>query len=92
MSRAVQATGAKPLLLGMQMPPNYGQDYAQQFAATFTTVARKTGAGLVPFLLKGVADAPDAQRLFQSDGIHPAQEAHPMMLNNVWDVLKKLIA
>lgn len=91
MTTAAQASGAKVLLLGMQVPPNYGQDYADRFAATFTAVAKTTKAALVPFLLKGVADGPDAPRLFQSDRIHPNESAHPTMLNNVWPAVKKLI-
>ena len=91
MTTAAQASGAKVLLVGMQVPPNYGQDYADRFAATFGTVAKTTKAALVPFLLKGVADGPDAPRLFQSDRIHPNESAHPTMLNNVWPAVKKLI-
>ncbi len=76
----------------MQVPPNYGQDYAARFAATFATVAKTNKTALVPFLLKGVADGPDASRLFQNDRIHPNEAAHPLILNNVWPTLKKLIA
>ncbi len=90
MTRAAQASGAKVLLLGMQMPPNYGQDYAQKFAQTYAQVAQTNKAALVPFMLKGVADAPDALRLFQNDRIHPTEEAHPTILNNVWPTLKKM--
>lgn len=92
MAQAAQATGAKVLLIGMQVPPNYGQDYAARFAATFATVAKTNKTALVPFLLKGVADGPDASRLFQNDRIHPNEAAHPLILNNVWPTLKKLIA
>ena len=91
MVRAVQATGAKALLVGMQMPPNYGQDYAKRFASTYTTVAQTTKVPLVPFLLKGVADVPDSLRLFQSDRIHPTAAAQPIMLNNVWPMARKLL-
>ena len=92
MAQAAQASGAKVLLIGMQVPPNYGQDYAARFAATFATVAKTNKTALVPFLLKGVADGPDASRLFQNDRIHPNEAAHPLILNNVWPTLKKLIA
>lgn len=92
MTRAAQAAGAKVLLVGMQVPPNYGQDYAQKFSATFATVAKANKAALVPFLLKGIADGPDATRLFQSDRIHPTEAAHPAMLNNVWPAVKKLLS
>jgi len=91
MVRAAQAAGAKVLIVGMQVPPNYGQDYADKFANTFATVATATKAALVPFLLKGIADAPNAAQLFQADRIHPVEAAHPAMLNNVWPTLKKLI-
>jgi acyl-CoA thioesterase-1 len=92
MAQAAQSAGAKVLLIGMQVPPNYGQDYAARFAATFATVAKTNKTALVPFLLKGVADGPDASRLFQNDRIHPNEAAHPLILNNVWPTLKKLIA
>ena len=91
MTRAAQQAGAKVLLIGMQVPPNYGSDYANHFAATFGQVARANKAALVPFLLKGIADAPDAAQLFQSDRIHPIAAAHPTLLNNVWPELKKLL-
>jgi acyl-CoA thioesterase-1 len=92
MTRAGQATGAKVLLLGMQVPPNFGQDFARQFAAVYVNVSKSTQAGLVPFLLKGVADGPDPLQLFQSDRIHPSAEAHPLILNTVWPAIQKLIA
>lgn len=91
MTQAAQQAGARVLLVGMQVPPNYGQDYAKRFALLFRTVARKHKAALVPFLLRGVADAQDAAQLFQSDRIHPTEQAHPIMLDNVWPELKKLI-
>jgi acyl-CoA thioesterase I len=91
MTRAAQDAGAKVLLVGMQVPPNYGADYARRFEALFATVARERKAALVPFLLKGVADGPDALRLFQPDRIHPREEAHPTMLANVWPELRKLL-
>ncbi len=91
MVEAAKLAGAKVLLLGMQMPPNYGQAYGKQFADMFGTVARNKQAALVPFLLKGVADGPDALKLFQADRIHPLAAAHPTILNNVWPVLKKLL-
>jgi acyl-CoA thioesterase-1 len=91
MTRAAQASGAKVLLVGMQVPPNYGQDYGKRFADTFANVAKANKAALVPFFLKGVADGPDALRLFQADRIHPTEEAHPTLLANVWPALSKLI-
>ena len=92
MTRAAQKAGAKVLLIGMQVPPNYGQDYASRFSAMFRTVARTNKAALVPFFLKGVADTPDAARLFQSDRIHPTEQAHPILLDNVWPELKKQLS
>ncbi|MBB6563047.1 acyl-CoA thioesterase-1 [Acidovorax soli] len=91
MTDAAQKAGAKVLLVGMQVPPNYGTDYANRFAGLFTTVAQAKKAAVVPFFLKGVADGPDPTRLFQADRIHPRAEAHPQMLANVWPELKKLL-
>lgn len=92
MARAGKAAGAKVMIVGMQVPPNYGARYAQDFAALFRSVAKDEGAALVPFLLAGVADGPQAERLFQPDRIHPTAEAHPRMLGNVWPVLKPWLA
>lgn len=86
-----RATGAKVLLLGMDMPPNYGSRYAAEFRALYRTVAEEKKVELVPFLLKGVADTPEAAALFQADRIHPNEAAQPIMLNNVWPVLRKLL-
>lgn len=91
MTRAAQKAGARVLLLGMQVPPNYGSEYADRFAAIYGEVAKADKAALVPFFLKGVADAPNAAELFQSDGLHPIAAAHPTLLNNVWPELKKLL-
>jgi len=79
------------LIAGMQLPPNYGRTYGDAFAALFADVAKAEGAALVPFLLKGVADGPDATSMFQGDRIHPVEAAHPTMLDNVWPVLKPLL-
>lgn len=91
MTLAAQKAGAKVLLLGMQVPPNYGSEYADRFAAIYGEVAKADKAALVPFFLKGVADAPNAAQLFQSDGLHPIAAAHPTLLNNVWPELKQLL-
>ncbi len=91
MAQAVKAAGARVLIVGMQVPPNYGQKYAQDFAALFATVAQAEGAALVPFLLKGVADGADAEGQFQNDRIHPNAAAQPKLLDNVWPVLKPLL-
>ncbi len=91
MVQAAQKAGARVLLVGMQVPPNYGPDYSRRFAALFASVARQHKAALVPFLLKGVGDVPDAARWFQADRIHPNEAAQPRMLDNVWPELKKLL-
>ncbi|MCB2005768.1 MAG: arylesterase [Rhodoferax sp.] len=91
MTDLARQAGAKVVLVGMQVPPNYGSDYANRFAGLFEEAARDHGAALVPFLLKGVADGEDATRLFQSDRIHPTAQAQPIMLANVWPVLRKLL-
>ena len=91
MVRRGQAAGARVLVLGMQMPPNYGRTYAENFAALYADVAKAHQAALVPFFLSGVADAPDPTALFQSDRIHPSEAAQPKMLDNVWPALRPLL-
>ena len=91
MTRAAKSAGAKALIAGMQVPPNYGRKYTDDFAALFATVARAERVALVPFLLEGVANAPNADALFQPDRIHPKAEAHPRMLDNLWPVLRPLL-
>lgn len=86
-----QAAGARVLLLGMQMPPNYGRAYAESFAALYAEVAKAHQAALVPFFLRGVADAADPTALFQADRIHPSEAAQPKMLDNVWPGLRPLL-
>lgn len=91
MARAAKAAGAKVLLVGMEMPPNYGPRYTQEFRDLFAQVAESEKTGLVPFLLAGVADRPDALTLFQSDRIHPNEAAQPLLADNVWPALQKLL-
>ena len=91
MTRASQQAGARVLIVGMQMPPNYGAQYGRSFAEMFAKVAKENKAALAPFFLKGVADLPDPTRLFQADRIHPNEEAQSRMLDNVWPELKKLL-
>ena len=91
MVKAAQTQGAKVLLLGMQVPPNYGPQYAAEFSAMYAAVATRHKTGLVPFFLKGVADAGNADAMFQNDRIHPVESAHPIMLANVWPQLRKLL-
>ncbi|MEZ5703589.1 MAG: arylesterase [Burkholderiaceae bacterium] len=89
MVRASHDAGAKVILVGMEMPPNYGARYTRQFREIFQTVAKEERTALVPFLLAGVADRPDAMSLFQSDRIHPNETAQPMLADNVWPTLLK---
>ena len=91
MTRAVRAAGAKVVIVGMQLPPNYGHRYGDEFAALFASVARDEGAALVPFMLHGVADVPQAEALFQADRIHPLAAAHPTILANIWPLLEPLL-
>jgi len=91
MTRLAKEAGAKVLIVGMQLPPNYGRAYGDRFAAIFADVARSEGAALVPFMLKGVADIPQAESMFQADRIHPLASAHPVILANVWPVLAPLL-
>ncbi len=90
MAQAAKSSGAKVLLLGMQMPPNYGLDYAKQFENVYRQTAQKTQVHLIPFFLKGVGDDPDPLKWFQSDRIHPNAAAHPQLLANVWPEIKKM--
>ena len=91
MIHAAQAIGAKVLLVGMQVPPNFGRAYVESFTAMYADLARSEKTGLVPFLLAGVAEKPDVADWFQADRIHPLAKAHPLMLDNVWPALKKLL-
>jgi methionine-S-sulfoxide reductase len=91
LAQASRQAGARVLLLGMQMPPNYGARYSADFAALYAQVARQSQSALVPFFLQGVADRSDPTELFQNDRIHPNEQAQPRMLDNVWPELRKLI-
>lgn len=88
MINASQKAGARVVLLGMQIPPNYGGDYARQFAGIYPKLAKQTGAVLVPFFLEGLQTRTD---LFQADRIHPVAGAQPMLLENVWPYLDPLL-
>ena len=85
---AAQATGARVLLLGMRMPPNYGRSYGERFERLYSDIATARRCALVPFFLAGVAERLD---LFQADRIHPTEQAQPLLLENVWPALRKLI-
>ncbi|MGY2954839.1 acyl-CoA thioesterase-1 [Pseudomonas sp. TE6349] len=80
--------GAKVLLLGMQLPPNYGVRYTTAFAKVYEEQAKEKQVALVPFFLEGVGGVPE---LMQADGIHPAQGAQQRLLENAWPVLKPLL-
>ena len=80
---AIQKQGAKVLLIGMHLPPNYGRAYSTRFNEVYTELAGRTGVALVPFLLEGVGR--DARQM-QDDGLHPRAEAQPRVLENVWAV------
>jgi len=89
MAKAAREAGARVLVVGMQIPPNYGQDYTERFRALFGEVAREQQAGYVPFLLEGIA----ADRaMFQADGMHPTEDAQPRLLENVWKALEPLLS
>lgn len=87
MVRTAKAGGARVLLVGMRLPPNYGA-YADAFAESFAEVSGKEKVPLVPFLLAGIADQP---QFFQSDALHPTADAQPRLLDNVWAALAPLL-
>ena len=88
MTTLAQESGAQVLLVGMQIPPNYGRRYTEEFRQLFSDVAQQNKAQLVPFLLDGIAANPN---YFQGDGIHPNEQAQPMLANNVWAELKPML-
>jgi acyl-CoA thioesterase-1 len=83
-----RSAGAKVLLLGMRMPPNYGPDYTEQFRSVYSDLARADKLPWVPFLLTGIALSPN---LMQADGVHPNELGQPRLLNNVWPLLTPLL-
>lgn len=91
MAHAAAAAGAKVLVIGMQVPPNYGRKYSDEFFELFNSVAKSEGAALVPFMLQGVADGANATAMFQADRLHPKEAAHPIILNNIWPTLERLL-
>jgi acyl-CoA thioesterase-1 len=82
------AAGAKVLLLGMRMPPNYGPEYTEQFGGSFSAIAREKKIPVVPFLLNDIALSPN---LMQDDDIHPNALGQPKLLENVWPALQPLL-
>jgi acyl-CoA thioesterase-1 len=91
MTQASKKAGARVLLVGMQVPPNYGSAYAATFSGLFSKIAKAEKVALVPFFLKGIADVADPVVNFQADRIHPNEQSQARMLANVWPELKKLI-
>ncbi len=83
-----QKQGSKVLLVGMQLPPNYGAAYTSKFQNLFRDVAKKKKVRLLPFLLDGIATQAN---LFQADGLHPTAQAQPALLNNVWRELAPML-
>lgn len=88
MVQQAKTAGARILIAGMQMPPNYGARYTAEFSATFADVAREQKQSLVPFFLDGVALD---MKLIQADGLHPTAEAQPRLLENVWKELRPML-
>ena len=83
-----EGAGARVVLLGIDVPPNYGAVYRERLRRTYAELAAAHGAGLVPFFLEGVALQPG---LMQGDGLHPTAKAQPRLLDNVWPVLEPLL-
>jgi len=83
-----QKAGARVLLVGMEVPPNYGARYASDFRTLYAEVARKRGVAFMPFLLDGVAGDP---ALNQSDGIHPTVEGYRIVVDRLWPYLEPLL-
>ncbi|AYC32675.1 arylesterase [Pseudomonas cavernae] len=85
---SARSNGAKVLLLGMRLPPNYGERYTHAFAEVFQALAEQKQVSLVPFFLEGVGGVPG---MIQADGIHPTATAQPRLLDNLWPTLKPLL-
>ena len=91
MIHAAQAAQARVLLLGMQVPPNYGAQYTEAFRALYPALAHSERVALVPFFLQGIGNAADPTAHFQADRIHPNAPAQATMLDNVWPHLLPLL-
>ena len=83
-----QQSGARVLLTGIKLPPNYGEIYLQKFESMYSDLAREYATLLIPFFMEGVASEP---RLMQSDGIHPNEKGQSLLLENVWQVLQPVL-
>lgn len=88
MVRMVKAAGAKPIIAGMQIPPNYGREYTTAFKSLFEEVALSEETALIPFFLEGIAEDP---AMFQADTIHPNEIAQPILLGNVQKILLPML-
>jgi acyl-CoA thioesterase-1 len=88
MVEETQRAGAKPLIVGMKLPPNYGAAYVRKFDALYADVAKAQKAPLVPFFFEGFGEKSE---LFQADRIHPTAGAQPLLLDNVWPQLRPLL-
>jgi acyl-CoA thioesterase-1 len=86
--RASQTAKARVLLVGMRLPPNYGETYMRTFAQVYVDLAHEYKTALAPFLLEGMAEQRD---LFQSDNLHPTAQAQPIILENIWTALAPLL-
>ena len=82
------AQKAKVVLVGMQIPPNYGRQYTEAFKSLFTEIAAEHKTALVPFLLEGIATD---RNMFQADGIHPNETAQTILAMNVWKALEPML-
>jgi acyl-CoA thioesterase-1 len=91
MATLAAASGARVLIAGMMVPPNYGRKYQAEFGQMYADVAAAHKAQLVPFIFKGIADKPDSDEWFQADHIHPVAKAHPLILDNIWAQLRPLL-
>ena len=83
-----KTAGSRVLLVGVKMPPNYGADYNRAFDAAYTDLAKQHKTGLVPFLFEGFANK---REYYQPDNLHPTAAAQPILLENVWKVLKPML-
>jgi len=88
MINLVLATNAIPLLIGIRLPPNFGEEYNSQFVAVYRDLAKENKIALVPSLMNGFDEN---EKNFQADRVHPISEVQPVMMDNVWVVLKPLI-
>ena len=88
MIRKSQDSGARVVLAGMLMPPNYGEDYTERFAAAYPQLAKEFAIPLIPFFLEGVALDPS---LLQEDGLHPNEQAQPLLMETVWTTLEPVL-